>query len=201
MMRNSMRKIISAMRISVDGYIEDPEGRQDWVDSWEDEYDILDHVDTCVLGSVMYPGYEQYWTAALDPNRKLPYSDKLPTAKEVEYAQWASNTPHIVISRKPMEVSWKNSRVISDLEEIRNLKQEPGEDIYVVGGAMLVSSMINLGLIDEIWLMINPVLLGGGKLLFEGVTKRHHLKFVSSEERTPGKVYVKYKMKHDEGIK
>ncbi len=187
--------------MSVDGYIEDPEGRQDWVDSWEDEYELLDHVDTCVLGSVMYPGYEQYWTSALDPNRKLPYSDKLPTAKEVEYAQWASKTPHIVVSRKPMQVSWKNSRVISDLGEIRNLKQKPGGDIHVVGGAKLVSSMINLGLIDEIWLMINPVLLGGGKLLFEGVNKRHHLKFVSSEERTPGKVYVKYKMKHDEGIK
>lgn len=195
-----MRKIISAMRISVDGYIEDPEGRQDWVDSWEDEYDLLDHVDTCVLGSVMYPGYEEYWTAALDPNRKLPYSDKLPTAKEVEYAQWASKTPHIVVSRKPMEISWKNSRVISDLEELRNLKHEQGKDIYVVGGAKLVSSMINLGLIDEIWLMINPVLLGGGKPLFEGVTKRHHLEFVSSEERPAGKVYVKYKMKDDEGI-
>jgi dihydrofolate reductase len=196
-----MRKIISAMKISVDGYIEDPEGRQDWVDSWEDEYDLLDHVDTCVLGSVMYPGYEEYWTAALDPNRKLPYSDKLPTAKEVEYAQWASKTPHIVVSRKPMQVSWKNSRVISDLEELRNLKQKPGEDIYVVGGAKLVSSMINLGLIDEIWLVINPVLLGGGKPLFEGVNKRHYLKFVSSEERPAGKVYVKYKMKDDEGIK
>ena len=195
-----MRKIISAMKISVDGYIEDPEGRQDWVDSWEDEYELLDHVDTCILGSVMYPGYEQYWTSALDPNRKLPYSDKLPTAKEVEYAQWASKTPHIVVSRKPMEVSWKNSRVISDLEELRNLKQKPGKDIYVIGGAKLVSSMINLGLIDEIWLMINPVLLGGGKPLFEGVTKRHYLKFVSSEERPAGKVYVKYKMKDDEGI-
>jgi dihydrofolate reductase len=196
-----MRRIISAMRTSVDGYIEDPEGRQDWVDSWEDEYDLLDHVDTCVLGSVMYPGYEQYWTAALDPNRKLPYSDKLPTAKEVEYAEWASKTPHIVVSRKPLQVSWKNSRVISALEEIRNLKQKPGKDIYIVGGAKLVSSMINLGLIDEIWLMINPILLGGGKLLFKGVNKRHHLQFVSSEERTPGKVYVKYNMKRDEGIK
>jgi dihydrofolate reductase len=201
MMRNSMRKIISAMRMSVDWYIEDPEGRQDWVDSWEDEYELLDQVDTCVLGSVMYPGYEQYWTSALDPNRKLPYSDKLPTAKEVEYAQWASKTPHIVVSRKPMQVSWKNSRVISDLGEIRNLKQKPGGDIHVVGGAKLVSSMINLGLIDEIWLMINPVLLGGGKLLFEGVNKRHYLKFVSSEERAPGKVYVKYKTKHDEEIR
>ena len=202
MMKDSTRKIISAMRISVDGYIEDPEGRQDWVDSWEDEYDILDRVDTCVLGSVMYSGYEEYWTAALDPNKKLPYSDKLPTVKEVEYAEWASKTPHIVVSRKPMQVSWKNSRVISDLGEIRNLKQKPGGDIHVVGGAKLVSSMINLGLIDEIWLMINPVLLGGGKLLFEGVTKRHHLNFVSSEERVAGKVYVKYQMNHDdEGIR
>ena len=196
-----MRKIISAMRMSVDGYIEDPEGRQDWVDSWEDEYELLDHVDTCVLGSVMYPGYEQYWTSALDPNRKLPYSDKLPSAKEVEYAQWASKTPHIVVSRKPMQVSWKNSRVISDLGEIGNLKQKPGGDIHVVGGAKIVSSMINVGLIDEIWLMISPVLLGGGKLLFEGVNKRHYLKFVSSEERAPGKVYVKYKTKHDEEIR
>ena len=196
-----MRKIISAMRISVDGYIEDPEGRQDWVDSWADEYELLDHVDTAVLGSVMYTGYEGYWTSALDPNKKLPYSDRLPTIKEVEYALWAYKTPHIVVSRKPLEVSWKNSRVISDLEEIRNLKQEPGKNIYVVGGAMLVSSMINLGLIDEIWLMIYPVLLGGGKLLFEGVANRHHLEFVSSEERTPGKVYIKYRMKHDEGIR
>jgi dihydrofolate reductase len=195
------RKIISAMQISVDGYIEDPEGRQDWVDNWEDEYGLLDYVDTCVLGSVMYPGYEEYWTAALDPNRKLPYSDKLPTAKEVEYAQWASKTPHIVVSRKPMDVNWKNSRVISDLEEIRNLKQKPGENIYVVGGATLVSGMINLSLIDEIRLMINPVLLGGGKLLFEGVNKRHHLKFVSLEGMPAGKVYVSYEVKHDEGIK
>src|SRR5215207_4974189 len=201
MMRNSMRKIISAMQMSVDVYIEHPEGGQAWADSWGDEYELLAQVATCVLGSVMYPGHGDCWTAALDPNRKLPYSGKLPTAKEVEYAQWASKTPHIVVSRKPMQVSWKNSRVISDLGEIRNLKQKPGGDIHVVGGAKLVSSMINLGLIDEIWLMINPVLLVGGKLLFEGVNKRHYLKFVSSEERAPGKVYVKYKMKHDEGIR
>jgi dihydrofolate reductase len=189
-----MRRIISAMQISVDGYIEDRDGKLDWVDTWEDEYGFLDQVDTCVLGSVMYPGYEEYWTAALDPKRKLPFSGKLPTAKEVEYAKWASQTPHIVVSRKPLKVVWKNSRVISDLEDIRKLKQEPGKDIHVVGGAMLVSSMIDLGLIDEIRLMINPVLFGGGKALFKGVTERHYLKFVSAEQRVPGKVYVIYRV-------
>jgi dihydrofolate reductase len=189
-----MRKIISAMQISVDGYIEDPEAKQDWVDNWEDEYGFLDQIDLCVLGSVMYPDYEQYWTAALNPKKKLPDSDKLPTPKEVEYAKWASKTPHIVISRKPMEVIWKNTQVVSDLEEIRKLKQKQGKNIYVIGGALLVSSMINLRLVDEIRLMVNPVLLGGGKLLFKDVTERHYLKLVSAEKRDPGKVYLIYSL-------
>jgi dihydrofolate reductase len=180
------------MQVSVDGYIEDSEGKLDWVESWEDEYDLLDRVDLCVLGSVMYPGYEQYWTAALNPGSKLPVSGKRPTSGEVEYAKWASQTSHIVVSRKPMKVAWKNSRVISDLEEIRTLKQRPGKDIHVVGGATLVSSMMNLGLIDAIHLMINPVLLGGGKALFKDVKERHALKLVSAKLFNSGKVSLIY---------
>jgi dihydrofolate reductase len=190
------RKLISAMQISVDGYIEDPDAKLDWVDSWEDEYGFLDQIDTCVLGSVMYPGYEEYWTAALNPRKKLPFSGKLPTPGEVEYAKWASKTPHIVISHNPMDVKWKNTRVISNLEEIRKLKKKRGKDIHVVGGAKLVSSMINLGLVDEIRLMINPVLLGGGKALFTDVTERHYLRLISVEKREPGKVYVIYSVEH-----
>lgn len=190
-----MRKLISAMRISVDGYIEDPEGKQDWVENWGDDYSLLDRVDVCVLGSVMYSGYEQYWTSALNPNSRLPFSDKLPTPKEVAYAKWAAKTPHIVVSHQPMEFVWKNTRVISNLEEeIRKLKLQPGKDIYVVGGATLVSSLINLGLVDEICLMVVPVLLGGGKTLFKGVTERHYLKLVSVEQRDLGKVYLIYSL-------
>ena len=125
------------MRITVDGYIEDPEGRIDWVESWEDEYDLLDRVDDlAVLGSEMYSIYEQYWTtAALNPKGKLPFSGKEPTPGEVAYANWAARTPHIVVSRKPLNVNWKNTRVISDLEEVRELKQKTGKDIYMQLGA------------------------------------------------------------------
>jgi dihydrofolate reductase len=56
-----MRKIISAFRISVDGFIEGPEGEMDWVESWEDAFNLTPQVDTCILGGGMYPGYEQYW--------------------------------------------------------------------------------------------------------------------------------------------
>jgi dihydrofolate reductase len=169
-----------------------PGGKQDWVEDWGDDYGLLDRVDVCVLGKVMYPGYEQYWTSALNPKDKLPFSGKLPTPKKVAYAKWAAKTPHIVLSHQPMEFAWKNTRVISYLEEIRKLKLQPGKDIYLVGGATLVSSLINLGLVDEIFLMVIPVLLGGGKALFKGVTKRHYLKLVSAERRDPGKVYLIY---------
>ena len=191
-----MRKLISVMRISVDGYIEDPEGKQDWVENWGDDYSLLDRVDVCILGSGMYLGYEQYWSSALNPNNRLPFSGKLPTPNEVAYAKWAAKTPHIVVSHQPMEFVWKNTRVISDLEEeIRKLKLQPGKDIYVVGGATLVSSLINLGLVDEICLMVIPVLLGGGgKALFKGVTERHYLKLVSAEQRDLGKVYLIYSL-------
>jgi dihydrofolate reductase len=181
------------MRITVDGYIEDPEGRIDWVESWEDEYDLLDRVDLAVLGSGMYSIYEQYWTAALNPKGKLPFSGKEPTPGEVAYANWAVRTPHIVVSRKPLNVNWKNTRVVSDLEKVRELKQKTGKDIYAVGGAILVSALINHGLVDEIRLMVSPVLLGGGKALFNGLTERKHLKLVSPEQRDHGKeVYSIY---------
>jgi dihydrofolate reductase len=189
-----MRKIISAMQISVDGYIEDPEGKQDWVESWADEYGLTDSVDLCILGRGMYGGYETYWTAALQPDKPLPFSGKLPTPEEVEYAKWAAKTPHIVVSHEPQKVNWKNTSVISDLEEVRKLKEAPGKDIHVVGGAKLAASMINAGLVDEIRLMVNPVLLAGGKALFADVAKRHYLELVSAEKRDHGKVYVIYKM-------
>ena len=79
-----MRKIISAMQISIDGYIEGPEGALDWVDNWEDEYGFLDQVDLCLLGSGMYPGYERSWTAVFEnPAGALPFSGKVPTPGEV----------------------------------------------------------------------------------------------------------------------
>jgi dihydrofolate reductase len=145
----------------------------------------------------MYSTYEQYWTAALNPKGKLPFSGKEPTPGEVAYANWAARTPHIVVSRKPLNVNWQNTRVVSDLEEVRELKQKTGKDIYAVGGAILVSALINHGLADEIRLMVSPVLLGGGKALFKDVTERKHLKLVSAEQRGNGKVYSIYNVQSE----
>lgn len=192
-----MRKIISAMQISVDGFIEDPEGKQDWVDNWEDDYGMPERADMCLLGGTAYEGgYEQYWTSILeDPTALLP-SGKTPTEKEIHYAQWAAKTPHVVLSRTPLHANWRNTTVIHDIEEVRRLKQEPGKDIYVVGGAAIVSSLLNAGLVDEIQLMVNPVLLAGGKALFKDVTERHVLKLESA--KTLGKrVHMVYTVRSE----
>jgi dihydrofolate reductase len=103
----------------------------------------------------MYPDYEQYWTAILtNPKGILPFTRRVATKGEIEYAHFAGKTPHIVLSKTLKQVSWKNTRIVRDIVEIRKLKQEPGKNMHAVGGATLVSSLMNYGLVDELRLVI-----------------------------------------------
>jgi dihydrofolate reductase len=193
-----MRKIIAALQTSVDGFVEGPNGELDWAmaedeETWRDIFAMLDSVDTCILGRVMYPDYEQYWLAVLaNPTASLPLSGRPATKNEIAYARWADKTPHIVLSKTLDKVSWKATRIVRDLEEIRKLKQQPGKNMHVVGGATLVGSLMNAGLVDEIQLMINPLLLGGGKALFKDVKERKALKQARTKTLRSGKVSLTY---------
>jgi dihydrofolate reductase len=193
-----MRKIIAALQTSVDGFIEGPNGELDWAmaedeETWRDIFAMLDSVDTCILGRVMYPLYEQYWMAVLaNPTGSLLLSGKPATKNEIAYAQWADKTPHLVVSRTLKEVKWQTSRIVRDVEEIRKLKEQPGKNIHVVGGATLVGSLMNAGLIDEVRVLINPLLLGGGKALFKDVKERKALKQVRTKTLRSGKVSLTY---------
>jgi dihydrofolate reductase len=194
----SMRKIIAALQVSVDGFIEGPNGELDWAmaedeETWRDVFEMLAHVDTFILGRAMYPAYEQYWLTVLaNPSGVLPFSGKTASKNEIASARFADRTPHIVVSRTLDKVAWKTTRIVRDVEEIRNMKQQPGKDMRVVGGATLVSSLMNLGLIDELQLLVNPLILGGGKALFEDVKNRHALKLVQAKPLSSGKVRLTY---------
>ena len=168
-----MRKIIAALVVSVDGFIKGPKGELDWVDTWEDPFDLLPQIDTCILGRGMYPGYEQYWGAILaNPQGVLPFTGKVASEGEIAYARFAESTPHIVLSRTLDHVAWKNTRIVRDVEEIRRMKQQPGKDMHAVGGATLIGSLMNQGLIDELRLVVHPIVLGGGTALFKDVWER-----------------------------
>jgi dihydrofolate reductase len=188
-----VRKIIAALQVSLDGFIEGPNEELDWVDSWEDPYDVIGNVDAFILGARMYPGYEQYWQAVLDnPKGILPFTGRPATAGEIEYAQFASRTPHIVVSSKLQTASWKNTRIVRDLEEVRRLKEAQGTAMHAVGGATLVSSLVNAGLVDEIRLVVQPIILGGGKPLFKDVKERHALTLVNARPLKAGAVMLSY---------
>jgi dihydrofolate reductase len=192
------RKIIPALEVSVDGFIEGPNGEMDWVmmedeETWKYMFEMLAHVDTFILGRKMYPGYEQYWLAVLaDRGGILPFSGRAASKNEIAYARLAESIDHIVLSSTLDKVAWKTTRIVRDVEDIRKMKQQPGKDMYAVGGATLVSSLMNLGLIDELRLMINPLILGGGKALFKDVKERHSLKLIRVKPLKSGKVSLIY---------
>src|SRR5215831_19006905 len=129
------RKLIAGMKISVDGKIEGPEGTADWVEAWSDDYGLMPQVDACLLGGGMYPGYERYWTAIQnEPDKPVWITGSAPTSAEIEWAGFAAQTPHYVLSRTLTSALWPKTSFVRGLEEIAALKQQPGKDIYLVGG-------------------------------------------------------------------
>jgi dihydrofolate reductase len=186
------RKIIAALQVSLDGLIEGANGELDWIGSWDDSFDLLPEIDTCVLGGGMYLGYEQYWLGILaNPEGIQPLTGKVPSKGEVEYARFADKTPHVVLSRTLDEVEWKTTRIVRDAADIRALKQQPGKHIHAVGGASLVSTLMNEGLVDQVRLTVHPVVLGNGKSLFKDVEARP-LELVEARQLTAGRVSLTY---------
>lgn len=171
-----MRKLIAGMKITLDGRYEGPESIADWVEAWSDDYGITGAVDACLLGGGMYPGYERYWTSIHDdPKTPAWITGAPPTKAEVEYARFASRTPHYVLSKTLSEAAWPNTRFLRSPDEVAALKRQPGKDIYLVGGAQTLSTLIDAGLVDELRLIVYPLIAAGGATLFASLHQRRRL--------------------------
>ncbi|WP_207632884.1 dihydrofolate reductase family protein [Foetidibacter luteolus] len=197
---NTSRKMISAMQVSLDGFIEDTEGKTDWVESWADAIQLIDDIDTFLLGGRMYPGYGEYWgmihedSKRIPPNPEVPsQADRLPSDSEIAYARVAAQTPHLVLSTTLDSVSWPAARIIRNLAELRAFKATPGKNTYVVGGAGLVATLMDAGLVDELRLIVHPIIVGHGKPLFN-VTKKHPLELVQVQQEKKGQVILTYRI-------
>ena len=195
MASKSSRKMIAALQVSLDGFIQGPDGEKDWADSWASALQLIPDVDMFVLGGRMYPDYGAYWESIeANPDRVPPFQEQVPTKSEVAYARLAAKTPHIVLSTTLTSVSWPpTAQVIRDVAELRTLKSRPGKNMYVVGGATLVATLLNENLIDELRLIIHPVALGKGQGLFSRVTRRLLLDLVQARASESGRVIVTYR--------
>ena len=190
------RRMIAALQISLDGFTQgSDQGGAEWVDSWADALELIPDADAFVQGAGMYPGYGQYWESIYtNPERLAPFQERVPSAREIEYAKRAAKSPHYVVSTTLDAVSWPPlARIVRSIGELRTIKSQPGKSIYVVGGPTLVTSLLNEGLLDELKLIVHPLLLGGGKALFAGVTQRRPLQFVQAEPTQAGRVILTYR--------
>ncbi|MCX4092961.1 dihydrofolate reductase family protein [Nocardia sp. alder85J] len=193
-----MRKLIAAFKISADGRTEGAQRYADWVTGWSDDYGLTPQVDACVLGGGMFPGYEQYWTGILaHPAEPTPQTGLVPTPGELEWARIAPGIPHYVVSSTLTETTWPNTRILPGLDDLAALKRESGKDIYLMGGARIAAAALDAGLVDELRLIVYPLIVGPGTGLFTTVEKRRALQLRSLEQRPDGNFGLVYGIGRD----
>jgi len=155
-----MRKLLSFHVTSVDGYYEGPGQAFDWpvVDEEFNKFAMgqLEEADTLLFGRVTYQLMARYW-----PTPAAEQDDPAVTAK-------MNALDKIVVSRTLHTAGWAPTELIGDdaAGTVAKLKQQPGKTMMILGSSALTVSLIGMGLIDEVRVMVSPVVLGGGKSLF-----------------------------------
>lgn len=186
-----MRKVIYAMLVSIDGFIETANGDLSW--SFPDAElhrhlnELESTIDTCFYGRRLYETMAAYW----------PTADENPSAPdfEIEYARIWKEQKKIVVSNSLTQVGWNSLLFRGDVaEEVNRLKAQPGKDISV-GGANLASTFIQLGLIDEYRLYVHPVILGGGKPMFPQSQDKVGLELAETQTFGSGVVLLRFTKK------
>jgi dihydrofolate reductase len=178
------------MHTSLDGFVAGPTGEMDWInvdqDIFQDVTDLLTTVDTAIYGRVTYQGMESYWpTVPSNPDS---------TELDIQHAHWVENVHKIVFSKSLEKVEWNNTRLINDniAEEVAKLKQQPGMNMMIFGSPSLTHTFMQLGLIDEYRINVNPIVLGSGIPLFTDVKESTNLKLLKAKTFASGVVGLHY---------
>ena len=165
-----------------------------------EDYGLTPQVDACVLGGRMYPGYEQYWTAIQDaPDAPNPMGAGVPTPAEVEWGRFAAATPHYVVSRTLNSAKWPLTSFLRGLDEVAALKQQPGQDIYLMGGAEIMRACLKAGLVDEVRFIVYPLIAGAGPSGSPGRTLPAQAARRRGAVRRPGAARLRHRVTHAYG--
>ena len=180
-----MRKLLSFHATSADGYYEGPGQAFDWpvVDEDFNQFALrqLEEADTLLFGRVTYEMMAGYW-----PTPAAEQDDPAVTAKMNSLAK-------IVISRTLSTADWTPTQLIgSDVAEVlAKLKQQPGKNMMILGSSALTVTLMGMGLVDEVRIMVNPVILGDGKSLFRAA-ERTSLTLLETRSFRSGNVLLRY---------
>lgn len=185
-----MRKIIFLMHVSLDGYVAGPNGEMDFIlyDEELEKYshDLHEQTDTAIYGRVTYEMMQGYWLTVFDN----PES----TEGDLNHGKWYRDATKIVISGSMQSSDQPNTIIIGDniAEKINRMKQEAGKDMWLLGSPSAAQTFMELDLIDEYRLNVNPVLLGGGKPLYGVLDARLPLKLIEARAFKSGVVGLRY---------
>jgi dihydrofolate reductase len=161
-----MRKVVASIFVTVDGVMEDPGGAEGFdLGGWSFKYggrsdddmqhasDLMRASDALLLGRVTYEGFAKAWPGMKDGGW---YADRM------------NSLPKYVVSSTLDKAEWNNSTIIKGdvAKEVARLKEQPGQNLLIFGSGELVNGLLRHGLIDEIRLLVHPVVLGRGKRLF-----------------------------------
>ncbi|NEU64199.1 dihydrofolate reductase family protein [Paenibacillus sp. ALJ109b] len=177
------RRIILDLAVTLDGFIEGKNGEVDWciMDSELGFNHFLNQIDTIFYGRKSYDLWGQF-------TPEVDQSDM-----DEEFWGLVHSKEKYVFSRSSKGTDNKAIFINNDiLEEVNKIKNKPGKDIWLYGGASLITTFIHLGLVDEFSLSVHPVVLGEGKPLFVDIKQRLNLKLVNTRTFSSGIVQLIY---------
>ena len=180
-----MKNIILDLAVTLDNYIEGPNGETDWCimddSDGSDFIDFVNSIDTIFYGRVSYDLWGNY----------QPHENVSPVVKEA-YRVIPTKTKYVFSTSKTGDDSDAIFINTKFKERVMEIKEQAGKDIWLYGGAKLITTFMNLGLIDIFRLAVHPVILGSGKPLFNNIKERSELKLMDAKTSASGVVLLSY---------
>ena len=179
-----MKKLIAAINMTLDGFCDHTAGIAD--EEIHQHYnDLLRSADTLIYGRKTYQLMESHWPAIVKKPTGIKETD--------EFAILIDNIAKIVFSRTLQDVTWKNTKLKKEIikDEIRELKKQPGKNI-IVGSPSLIVALMQLNLIDEYQLNVQPIVLGNGLPLFKNIKDTINLRLIKTKIFKCGSIALYY---------
>jgi dihydrofolate reductase len=182
-----MSKLVVFNQISLDGYFADASGDMSWAHKGDAEWNgfVADNASgggVLLFGRVTYEMMASFWPT--------------PAARQVNavVAQRMTELPKVVFSRTLIKASWSNTRVVKGdiAAEVRKLKAQSGPDLVLMGSGTIVTQLTDAGLVDEFQMVLNPVVLGSGRTMFDGLRRRVDLALKTTRSFGNGNVVLSY---------
>jgi dihydrofolate reductase len=184
-----MRRLIAFNSVTLDGYFTDAHGDMRWAYDVKPDKEFDAFVagnasggGQLLFGRLTYEMMASYWPTA-DALRDNPV-----------VAAGMNSMPKVVFSRTLDKAAWNNTQLLKGdiASEVTKLKQQTGKGMAILGSGSIIAQLAPLGLIDEYQIVLTPVVLGGGRTLFEGITERLKLRLLDTRTFGNGKVCLRY---------